>query len=137
MNPERGSSKHSQRLDEEMAHEVEGEITGRPGGRAEQWREPEPPAEGEPGAEWAPPGHIAAPTGNDRDADYRDHRARIGTFVSLTEFPATGARVLAEARNHDAPEDVLDVLGRLNMGHRYASSQEIWKSLHLSSGPRF
>jgi hypothetical protein len=137
MNPERGSSKHGPRLDEEMAREVEGEITGRPGGRAEEWREPEPAADGEPDAEWAPPGHIAEPTGDDRDPDYRDHRARIGTYISLTEFPATGARILSEARNHNAPQDVLEVLGRLNMAHRYANSQELWKSLHLSSGPRF
>jgi hypothetical protein len=100
-------------------------------------REPEPPADGEPEATWAPPGHIAEPTGDDRDPDYRDHRARIGSFVSLTEFPATGARILAEARDRGATDDVLEALGHLSMGHRYANEQELWKSLHLTSGPRF
>lgn len=129
MSVDRGNSKHGPRLDDEMAHEVQGEIQGLPGGRAEEFREIEPSDE--------PIMRTEIDTGDDRDPDYRDQRARIGSYVSQTEFPATGARILTEARNHHAPDDVLDALGRLDLGHRYANAQELWKSLHLASGPRF
>lgn len=138
MNQDRGSSKHGPRLDEQLAHEVQGEVQGSPAsGRAEQWREPEQPAEGEPEASWIPEGHHGVDTDDDTDPDYRDERAKIGKYLPRSLFPATGARIVVEARNLNAPEDVLEMLGRLDPGHRYASAQELWKSLHLSSGPRF
>ena len=48
---ERGSSKHGPRLDNEMEHEVRGMLQGKPGsgGRVEEWHDPEPSGEDQPG----------------------------------------------------------------------------------------
>jgi Protein of unknown function (DUF2795) len=138
MDRDRANSKHGPRLDDQMALEVQGEVRGGPtGGRAQEWREPEPAAEGEPEARWVPEGHHGVDTDDDRDPDYRDERAKIGKYLPRSIFPATGAQILAHASSLAAPEDVLQALRRLDQRRRYANAQQLWKSLHLSSGPRF
>ncbi|CAM4115626.1 hypothetical protein NONI108955_09740 [Nocardia ninae] len=42
---ERGNSKHGPKLDDELAHELEGTIRGNRSSRAEEWRDPGPPAD--------------------------------------------------------------------------------------------
>ena len=42
---ERGSSKHGPRVDEELAHELEGAVRANRPTRAQEWRGPEPPAD--------------------------------------------------------------------------------------------
>ncbi|MBF6302198.1 hypothetical protein IU459_32355 [Nocardia amamiensis] len=42
---ERGSSKHGPQRDDELARELEGTLRGNRSSRAEEWREPEPPAD--------------------------------------------------------------------------------------------
>ncbi|MEV6324335.1 hypothetical protein AB0M45_24580 [Nocardia sp. NPDC051787] len=42
---ERGSSKHGPVRDDELAHELEGTLRGNRSSRAEEWRDPEPPAD--------------------------------------------------------------------------------------------
>jgi hypothetical protein len=42
---ERGNAKHSPREDDELKHELEGMIRGNRPSRAEEWRDPEPPAD--------------------------------------------------------------------------------------------
>ncbi|MEU4341972.1 hypothetical protein AB0H00_11995 [Nocardia sp. NPDC023852] len=42
---QRGNSKHGPIRDEQLAHELEGTLRGNRSSRAEQWREPEPPAD--------------------------------------------------------------------------------------------
>jgi hypothetical protein len=42
---ERGSSKHSPIRDDELAHELQGTLRGNRSSRAEEWRDPEPPAD--------------------------------------------------------------------------------------------
>jgi hypothetical protein len=56
---QRGSDTHGPRLDDEMAHEVEGMVRGNRPSRAEEWRDPEPAAEDDPDVRgW----HAAPPT---------------------------------------------------------------------------
>ncbi|MFC5910609.1 hypothetical protein [Streptacidiphilus monticola] len=44
---DRGSSKHGPALDDEMAHEVEGQVRSGQPSRAEEWHDPEPPVDRE------------------------------------------------------------------------------------------
>ncbi len=48
---ERGSAKHSARQDEALAEEVEGLIRGTGPTHAEEWKDPEPPADDDPPAD--------------------------------------------------------------------------------------
>ena len=75
---DRGHSKHGPRLDDQLAHEVQAQIQGNPGGaRAQEWHQPEPAADGEPTPSGIPQGHQGTDTGDDRDPDMRDQRALI------------------------------------------------------------
>ena len=45
---ERGSDKHGPRVDEELEHELQGMLKANRPTRAEEWRDPEPPADDDP-----------------------------------------------------------------------------------------
>ncbi|MBF6345296.1 hypothetical protein [Nocardia cyriacigeorgica] len=51
---ERGSSKHGPKRDDELAHELQGTLKGNRSSRAEEWRDPEPPADDDPDLEVRP-----------------------------------------------------------------------------------
>lgn len=42
---ERGNSKHGPARDDELAHELQGTLRGNRSSRAEEWHDPEPPAD--------------------------------------------------------------------------------------------
>lgn len=48
---ERGSSKHGARQDDALAEEVEGMVRGTGPTHAEEWKDPEPPADDDPAAD--------------------------------------------------------------------------------------
>jgi hypothetical protein len=127
MGIDRGSSKHSPRLDDKMAREVKGD------GRVEEWRDPEPPGDDQPDGQWTPQGHYGSDTGDDRDPDRRDERARIGAYVPRDVFPAGREALLERARADNAPDEVIDVLGGLPEDVTYADAAELWKTLGLHS----
>ena len=52
---ERGNTKHGQREDDELKHELSGTLAGNRSSRAEEWRDPEPPADDDPDAPTAGP----------------------------------------------------------------------------------
>ncbi|WP_374022130.1 hypothetical protein [Mycobacterium sp. HNNTM2301] len=52
---ERGSSKHSPREDDELKHELDGTLRGNRPSRAEEWHDPEPPADDDPDVPTAGP----------------------------------------------------------------------------------
>ena len=45
---ERGNAKHGPRDDDELKHELSGTVRGNRSSRAEEWRDPEPPADDDP-----------------------------------------------------------------------------------------
>ncbi|MGK8464541.1 hypothetical protein [Nocardia cyriacigeorgica] len=51
---ERGSNKHGPKRDDELAHELQGTLKGNRSSRAEEWRDPEPPADDDPDLEVRP-----------------------------------------------------------------------------------
>lgn len=52
---ERGNSKLNPRVDDELKHELEGTLRGNRSSRAEEWRDPEPPADDDPDVPTAGP----------------------------------------------------------------------------------
>ncbi|HZM79287.1 MAG TPA: DUF2795 domain-containing protein [Candidatus Limnocylindrales bacterium] len=126
MTIDRGNTKHGPRLDEEMAHEVKGES------RVDE-REPAPAGEDLLEEEWTPPLRGGMDTGDDRDPDRRDARARIGAFVPRDVFPAGRSELVEAAREHHAPEGVIAVLDQLPADVTYPGAPELWKALGLHS----
>ncbi|NUT35276.1 MAG: DUF2795 domain-containing protein [Hamadaea sp.] len=135
---DRQSTKHGPQLDEVMARETEGLTQGAgAGGRAEEWRDPEPPADGEPAASWAPEGHLDLEEGGETDADRRDWRAKVGSYLHKDMYPADKEKLLATAREGNAPDDVLAALGGLPDGETYANARDLWGALGLRIDERF
>lgn len=68
---ERGSDKHGPRKDDALAEDVEGMIRGTGPTHAEEWKDPEPPADDDPPAD---PGRIdiAGQTGASDEVDARE-----------------------------------------------------------------
>ncbi len=132
------SEKHGRWLDEKLAHQVRALVQGNPGGtRAEEWRRPEPPADGEPVPSQIPPGHYGANTGDDRDPDLRDQRALIGSYLPRDVFPTRRKTLLDAAAAQHAPEEVLTTLRGLPAETTFTTAHDLWAALNMPSGPRF
>ncbi|GLY23979.1 DUF2795 domain-containing protein [Micromonospora sp. NBRC 101691] len=128
---ERGSSKHGPRLDEQMSQEVSGLVQGpgAAGSRVDEFREPEPAGEDQPGATTAPAGELrtGAPQGmSSRDVE---QRSRLGRFIGLSALPGDRETLLGSARENEAPDDVIADLERLPAGTRYQTVSEVWAAL--------
>jgi hypothetical protein len=130
---ERGNTKHGPRLDEEMAHEVRTHLQGRgPGGRAEEWREPEPAGEDQPGTGWIPGGTRNSRAGGapgGLTADEVEARSRLGRHLDLSALPGDRAMLRRSAEEHQAPDDLLAELDRLPDGVTFRTVNEVWAAL--------
>jgi hypothetical protein len=120
---ERVSSKHGRHLDEEMAKETLGltQASG-VGGRTE---------------EWVPEGQHGLPEGGETDADRREWRAKIGSFVHKDVFPAGPDALVSAAQAQNAPDDVISALEGLPEQGEYANARELWGALGLRIDERF
>lgn len=116
---DRANSKHSRRLDDEMARETLGYTRGvGAGSRTVEWREPEPAAEGQP--EPAP-----IPDIESEDSDL----SRFGRYIPRSTLPADREKLLAGARQLHAPDEILAMIERLRPGRTYATVVEAWTDL--------
>ncbi len=124
---ERGSDKHSARMDEAMSAEVEGLVRSGHDNRAE-WNSPEPSGEDQPDVDLVPHGNLAGgvPDGmTERDIE---RRSELASFLGRV-WPATTEQLCEVATGNAAPERVLDLLRSLAPGRSYATLQEVWGEL--------
>jgi hypothetical protein len=123
---ERGNSKHGPRLDNEMEHEVRGMLQGSVDNRVEEWRDPEPAGEDQPNPTLAPGGYerSGAPTG--MTPEENDRRSRLGRYIRLSALPGDRDRLLAEAEEMAAPQDVIDLLATLPGDRVFETINQVW-----------
>jgi hypothetical protein len=126
---ERGSSKHGPQLDEEMAHEVRGIVQGGVDNRVEEFIDPEPPGEDQPAASWVPGGALPGGAPPGMTTDEVEQRSRLGRFVPRASLPGDRERLLAGARDLNAPDDILAQLAELPAGETFATVNQIWAAL--------
>jgi hypothetical protein len=119
---ERGSSKHSPRLDDEMSQEIRGTVQGVNDGRAEEWRQAEPPGEDQPDA---------AEILDDSDGEAF---SRFGRYIGRSAMPGRKDALKHSAENLDAPDDVLAALDRLPGDVEYPNVHEIWEAVGRHTG---
>jgi hypothetical protein len=124
---DRGSSKHSPRLDDQMAEEVLGVVRGTAGGRAEEWRMPEPPGEDQPGATLVPDDGYGRGEPNGVGSPQGEEFSRFGTYIGRA-FPGDRDKLRASARNLGAPDDVLDRLATLPPGTVFHNVADVWNA---------
>jgi len=122
--PDRDSTKHSPRLDDELKKEVGSLIHGSPAeSRKEEWREQEGAADGER----EPSSRTAAPDALGPDGPTA--RAELSRHLRLSVFPADRDALLAEAEANDAPEPVLRALQQLPESTSFVTVYDVWEAL--------
>jgi hypothetical protein len=126
---ERGNSKHGPRLDEEMAREVRGTVQGVAGSRAEEWRELEPAGEDQPEATEVPAGESRAGAPQGMTSEEVEQRSELGRYLDLTALPADRDILRRTAESYNAPDDVIDALGRLPADRTFETVSQVWAAL--------
>ena len=125
---DRGSSKHSPRVDDQMAGEVEGVVRGGAGARAEEWKTPEPSGEDQPDVTVAPDDGYGrgepAGVGNAESEEF----SRFGSYIGRSALPGDREKLLNSARDLLAPDDILDRLARLEPGTTYDTVTAVWRA---------
>lgn len=123
------STKHSPRLDEELEHETQGMMRAERGTRAEEWREVEPVAEGEPDIDADPAGTLVGGTPVGMDADAVAARAELARWLDRADFPSTGPQLAEAARGHHAPDAVIAELATLPDRETYERVGDVVRAL--------
>jgi hypothetical protein len=124
---ERGSDKHSARMDDALEAEVSGLIRSGHDSR-EEWNSPEPSGEDQPDVDLVPNGslHGGVPDGmTEQDVERRSEIASVLGRI----WPATSEQVVAVAVENSATEAILTTLRRLPAGQSFANLQELWASI--------
>lgn len=123
------STKHSPRVDEELEHEIQGMVRGGHTTRAEEWRDPEPTAEGDPDIDAAPNGTLVGGTPVGMDPDAVEARAELARWLDRADFPSTGPQLVEAALDHRAPDAVVAELQRLPEGENYERIGDVVRAL--------
>jgi hypothetical protein len=123
------STKHSPRVDEELEHEMQGMLRAERSTRAQEWREVEPSAEGDPDVDADPAGTLVGGTPVGMDADAVVARAELARWLDRADFPSDGAALVEAARDHRAPDAVVAELAKLPAGDTYERIGDVVRAL--------
>ncbi|MEU6202782.1 DUF2795 domain-containing protein [Micromonospora musae] len=128
---ERGNSKHGPRIDEQMSQEVSGLVQGpgTGGSRVDESRVPEPAGEDQPEATTAPAGELRSGAPKGMSSQDVERRSRFGRFITMSALPGDRETLVANARDNDAPDDIIAALQTLPDGIRYQTISEVWAAL--------
>jgi hypothetical protein len=129
---ERGNSKHSARLDEQLEHEVSGYMTAERPTRAEEWRETEPVGEDQ-----VDPGVLGEP--EDRRPGVPDGltpeevqlRSDLAAHLPRSLFPTDGSGLLGHLVDSNAPDRLAQLVRQLPTGEPYQNIGEVSQALGL------
>jgi Protein of unknown function (DUF2795) len=123
------STKHSPRVDDELEHEMQGMLKGEHSTRAEEWREVEPAAEGDPDVDAAPSGTLVGGTPVGMTPDAVESRAELARWLDRADFPSSGPDLVEAARAHQAPDAVIAELQKLPGGESYERVGDVVRAL--------
>ncbi|HEV3475676.1 MAG TPA: DUF2795 domain-containing protein [Actinomycetota bacterium] len=120
---ERGSDKVNPRVDEELQRETDSLERGAPApSRAEEHRQAEAPADGEPAPDVRP------------DIEDAEGRTELARHLRPSSFPADRDTLLATARDENAPETVVRLLEQLPDQRQFETPQDVWDAVREASG---
>jgi hypothetical protein len=119
--------------DDARRHEESGLLQGGHGSRAQEWRDPQPSAEGEPRVSWTPgvPDQPSTPEGmTNEDVE---HRSEIARYLGKDVWPADRDELVAKAQENAATDRVLADLGRLPAQQRFTNLQDVARALGIGT----
>jgi hypothetical protein len=115
---DRGSTKHSPRVDEELRKETNSLLQGSPvEAHAEEWKKMEPAADGEPN----PDARVSV--------DEIEQRSMLAMSLRPSAFPGDRARLLEVANEEHAEDQVIAWLEALPESIVFATVEEAWEAL--------
>jgi hypothetical protein len=115
-------------VDEALRHDTASLLGGTPAeSRSQEGREQEGPADGEPTPDARITGDRDVPPGA-LTLDDVNARAELARHLDRAVFPARTGELVANAREHFAPEDVVAELERLP-DDLYETVGDVWKAL--------
>ena len=125
---ERGSDKHSPRVDEEMKEEARSFTQGAPvESRAQESREKESGADDQPS-----PDEVISTNGEtpprSLSHEERELRHDLARFLDGSIFPARREEIIANATEHQAPPDIVDRFKGLPE-RTYEGFPEVWAAV--------
>ncbi len=126
---ERGSDKHSARMDDALEAEVSGMLRAGRETRGEQWNSAEPSGEDQPDVDLAPNATLSGgvPDGmTERDVE---ERSALAASLGKEVWPAGREVLVAKATEMNAPDDVLQQLHRLPDSAVFDNVQDVWQAL--------
>jgi hypothetical protein len=124
---QRGSDKHSARLDEALEHEVSGLIRSGHDNR-EEWNSPEPSGEDQPDVDLVPNGTRAGGVPGGMTEQDVERRSELASYLGRT-WPATREDLIGKASETGAPDHVLRLLEGLPEAAEFENLQELWSAL--------
>ena len=128
---ERGSNKHSPRIDESLEHDTRPLTQGSPSeARADEARHQEGAADDEPTTDALLTGDLHPEQAGEDDLshDELEARSRIAAHLRPSIWPADRETLLDCAREMNAPADVLERLRRLPDG-TFTHTEAVWEAL--------
>lgn len=126
---ERGSEKHSARMDDAMAGEVAGVVSSGHQTHAEEFLQAEPSGEDQPDVDLAAETTLQGAVPDGMSAEDVERRSRLATYLPRSSFPMVREMVIDTAEGQEAPDDVLADLARLPAGREFASVGEVFTVL--------
>lgn len=128
---DRGSDKHSARIDDGLVHDTRPLTQGGPmESRADEGRQQEGAADDEPTTDALLTGDVHPGQAQEAllDHDEAEARSRIASYLRPSVWPADRAALVACAEELHAPPDVLKELGRLPEG-TFSHTEAVWEAL--------
>ena len=126
---ERGSDKHNPRVDDEMAHEVEGMVRAGRSTHAQEWKDPEPSGEDQPDVDRDPDGTLQGAAPHGMTQDDVEGRSELARYLGRHAFPSPAALIAGTARENNAPDAIVERLEGLPPDRDYDTLQEVWVAL--------
>jgi hypothetical protein len=126
---ERGSDKHSARMDDALEAEVRGMMTAGRETRAEDWNSPEPSGEDQPDVDLVPDGTLAGGVPDGMTETDIELRSEIAASLGKECWPCDPEQLLLKAAEMNATERVLNTLRQLPAGRTFENMQEVWSEL--------
>jgi len=115
---ERGSTRHSAQLDDELQKETESIVRGAPvEARADEWRAMEPPGDDEP----TPSARIGS--------DEVELRSLLAISLRPSAFPGNRDRLISVAEEENAEGRILSWLEALPDDVEFATVEDVWEHL--------
>ena len=131
---ERGSDKHSPRVDEELEHETRSLEQGAPvESRVEEHREQEGPGDDQP----TPSALLTGGRTGSLDLDDAEARSDIARYLDPAAVPANREALLDDAEANNAPAAVLERLQALPGDRTYQGLPDVWAALGGKAEHRF